>query len=174
MDHLATHGLSCQHSEGRHHRHSAINAIIHRALSSARIPSRLEPSGLFRSDGKRPDGITVVPWKNGKLLVWDATCPDTYALSYRGQATSGAGEVAARAEDRKQAKYTHLAPSQSFTPVAIETSGVIGPRSLAFLRELGTRIRQYTGEARAHSFLLQRLSVAIQCGNAASVVGSAG
>ena len=70
VDHLATHGLSCRWSEGRHHRHAALNDIIHRTLMSAHIPSRLEPSGIFRSDGKRPDGITVVPWKSGKLLVW--------------------------------------------------------------------------------------------------------
>ena len=34
---------------------------------------RLEPTGLDRSDGKHPDGITMVPWKNGNLLVWVAT-----------------------------------------------------------------------------------------------------
>ena len=32
---------------------------MHRALFSARIPSRLEPSGINQSDGKRPDGITL-------------------------------------------------------------------------------------------------------------------
>ena len=69
VDSLVTHGLSCRWSEGCHHRHAALNDILHRALTSARVPSRLEPSGLYRSDGKRPDGITVVPWKNGKLLV---------------------------------------------------------------------------------------------------------
>ena len=36
------------------------------------LPSRLEPSGIYRSDGKRPDGITLVPWERGLLLVWDA------------------------------------------------------------------------------------------------------
>ena len=82
VDHLTTHGLSCHWSEGRHHHHSAINDIIHRALSSSKVPSRLKPSGLYRSDGKWPDGISVVPWKSGKLLVWDATCPDMVALSY--------------------------------------------------------------------------------------------
>ena len=61
------------------------------ALSTAKIPSRLEPSGLYRSDGKRPDGASVVPWKSGKLLVWDATCPDTFAPSYNGLASSEAG-----------------------------------------------------------------------------------
>ena len=54
---FATHGLSCRKSAGRHHRHSAVNEIIHRALVSAHVPSRLEPSGLYRSDGKRPDGV---------------------------------------------------------------------------------------------------------------------
>ena len=83
VDSLATHGLSCRWSEGRHHRHAPLNDILHRALTSAHVPSRLEPSGLYRSDGKRPDGITVVPWKNRKLLVWDATCPDTFAPSYK-------------------------------------------------------------------------------------------
>ena len=29
------------------------------SLSAARIPSRLEPAGIYRSDGKRPYGITV-------------------------------------------------------------------------------------------------------------------
>ena len=63
VDHLATHGLSCRWSEGRHFRLSALNDIVHRALSSAKVPSRLEPAGIYRSDGKRPDGITVVPWE---------------------------------------------------------------------------------------------------------------
>ena len=65
---MATNGLSCRWSEGHHHRHVAVNDIIHRALSSVKIPSHLELSGLYCSDGKRPDGISVVPWKSGKLL----------------------------------------------------------------------------------------------------------
>jgi len=172
VDHLATHGLSCKKSEGRHHRHAAINDILHRALSSAKIPSRLEPSGLLRSDGKRPDGVTMVPWKQGKLLVWDATCPDTLAPSYRGIASIRSGAVAAAAEERKEAKYMGLDQCNLFTPIAIETLGVIGPKSLAFIKDLGRRVMQTTGEPKAHTYLLQQLSVAIQRGNAASVLGS--
>ena len=52
VDRSAVHGLSCRWSEGRHFRHSALNDIVHRALSSARIPSRFEPSGISQSDGK--------------------------------------------------------------------------------------------------------------------------
>ena len=174
VDCKATHGLSCRRSEGRHYRHAALNDIVHRALTSAHIPSRLEPSGIFHSDGKRPDGITMVPWESGKLLVWDATCPDTFAPSYTAWATSEPGAVAALAEEKKRDKYAHLDPSHSFTPVAVETSGAIGPQSLAFLKDLGRRLRQVTGEDRAFSHLLQRVAVAVQRGNAASVMGTTG
>ena len=108
------------------------------------MPSRLELLGLNRVDGKRPDGVTTVPWKCGKLLVWDATCPDMFAPSYVSQATTAAGEVATHAEERKCSKYSSLPVTHDFIPVAIETSGVMGPQSLHFLRELGRRDRLAT------------------------------
>ena len=79
VDGTATYGLSCKWSEGHHQRHATVNDIVHRAMSAAYLPSRLEPSGLSRSDGKRLDGVTLVPWRSGRLLMWDATCPDTFS-----------------------------------------------------------------------------------------------
>ena len=72
-DEFGYHPLSCHFSEGRHPRHSALNDIIWRALKSAGLPSELEPLGLIRGDGKRPDGITRYPFSHGKALCWDAT-----------------------------------------------------------------------------------------------------
>ena len=43
---LETHELSCKFGKCRHSRHAVLNDIIHCTLSAARIPSRLEPSGL--------------------------------------------------------------------------------------------------------------------------------
>ena len=115
------------------------------------------------TDGKRPDGITLVPWKNGKLLVWDTTCPDTFAPSYISSAISGeAGAVASLAEQRKRAKYINLGLCHLFQLVAIETTGAICPQSLEFLKELGQRLRQVSGESNSTTYLLQRLSVAVQ------------
>ena len=60
----------------------------------------------------------------------------------------------------------------SFTPVAIESLGAMGKRSLTFVKELGHRVRQCSGEVKARAYLLQRLSVAVQRGNAVSVLGT--
>ena len=59
-----------------------------------------------------------------------------------------------------------------FVPVAVETLGVLGEEAAAFISDLGRRIAAMTGEPRSSAFLFQRLSVAIQAGNAASVVGT--
>ena len=42
---------------------SMISFIEHSPLLG--IPSCMEPSGLSRSDGKWPDGLTPVPWECG-------------------------------------------------------------------------------------------------------------
>ena len=66
----------------------------------------------------------MVPWKCGQLVVWGATCPDTFAPSYSAIAVQQAGAVVEQAEVQKQRKYNHLDSCHFFTPVAIETAGV--------------------------------------------------
>ena len=78
--------------------HAAINDTIKRSLNAVKIPCLLEPNGFYRLDGKSPDGATMVLWSGGKVLVWDATCPDTLAPSYSSLATREAGAVAEEAE----------------------------------------------------------------------------
>ena len=100
----------------------------------------LEPHSLCRDDGKRPDGLTVMPWANGRCLVWDLTCPDTLAASHLSHAVRSPGAVATDAESRKTVKYQSLASLYSFTPVAVETLGAIGQEAFAFFQDLGRRI----------------------------------
>ena len=59
-----------------------------------------------------------------------------------------------------------------FVPVAIETAGVYGPRTLVFLKELGRRLSNRSGEKRERAYLFQRLSMTVQQGNAISIMGS--
>ena len=60
-------------------------------------------------------------------MVQDVTCLDTLAPSDQGMVTSSTGAVAAAAE-RKQGGGGY-----SFTPIAMETLGDIGPKSLALI-----------------------------------------
>ena len=83
MDERGLHGLSCRFSKGRFYHHSALNDLVKRSLDFTKISSRLELTGLYRTDGKRPDGATLVPWKGGRVLVWDVTCADTLSPSHR-------------------------------------------------------------------------------------------
>jgi hypothetical protein len=57
-------------------------------------------------------------------------------------------------------------------PVAIETLGAWGEDARRLLLEIGRRVAKQTQEPRARAFLTQRISLAIQRGNAASVLGS--
>jgi hypothetical protein len=62
IDGFGFHGLVSRKSAARHVRHNAVNDLIKRALASANLPSMFEPSSLCRDDGKRPDGLIVLPW----------------------------------------------------------------------------------------------------------------
>ena len=81
MDDWGTHGLSCRFSKGRHPHHGAVNGVVKRPLEATKIPSHLEPTDTYRSDGRCLDGASIVPWKGSRVFAWDATCPDTLAPS---------------------------------------------------------------------------------------------
>jgi hypothetical protein len=81
VDEIGIHGLSFSKSSDRLSRHTDINSINNRSLTSIHINSTLEPNVLSRDDGKRPDGIILVPWFQGQPFVWDVTVVDTFADS---------------------------------------------------------------------------------------------
>jgi hypothetical protein len=172
VDHLGTHGLSCVKKGGTFSRHSALNEIIKQACSKVNVPTLLEPPGMFRSDGKRADGLTLRPWSKGKCLVWDATCVDTLCKSYLSSTSHTAGAAAAKAEKKKKDLYSNLPNQYIFCPFAVETLGTFGEEALQLVSELGGRLRSTTGDAREKTWLIQRISVAIQRGNAASVLAT--
>ena len=62
----------------------------------------LEPRGLYRSDAKRPDGVTKIPWEMGKQLVWVVGAVDALAPDCLNQGSScNPGTTATEAEARK-------------------------------------------------------------------------
>jgi len=69
-------------------------------------PVTKEPPGLFRTDGKRPDGLTLVPWQSGRSLCWDVgltvICP--LAEFYVTRSTREGGAAAEFAASNKEEK----------------------------------------------------------------------
>ena len=172
VDTFGTHPFSCRFSTGRIPRHSALNDVVRRGLSAAGMPSMLEPSGLDRGDGKRPDGITVYLYSRGRCLIWDATCVNTFASSNIIRAALAAGSVADAAEVRKFAKYAELGRRFIFQPVAVETSFAMGKSTIQFFKDLGRRLAVRFQDQRESDFLFQRVSLAILRGNAFSILQS--
>ena len=56
------------------------------------------------TDGKRPDGNTIVPWRAEKKEVWDVTVTDTIAVTYLPSNSVTAGSAAEIAGLRKEGK----------------------------------------------------------------------
>jgi len=86
--------MVCKKAPGRIARHQVLSDIIWRSLGFAGIPAIKEPSGLVGQDGKRSDGLTLIPWQGGKSLAWDVTVVSTLAQSYVDRAATGVGMVA--------------------------------------------------------------------------------
>ena len=106
------------------------------------------------------------------MLIWDATCPDTIAPSHLQLAAMEAGAVAVQTKQRKKVRYTKLATSCHFIPVAIKTTKVSGPEALGFVQDLGRRIREESGEPQSYHCFIQRIAVTVQRGNTAAVMGT--
>ena len=166
------HGLSCKNSAGRFPSHSAMNDVVKRALQKAGLPSVLEPPGLDRGDGSRPDGITVFPFSGGKSWVWDCTCVDTFARVHLNRSAMEAGIAANNAEERKRRKYAALAEAHQFEPIAVVTMGVYGESTGVIIRAIGRRLIEATGDPREANWFRQNLAIAIQRGNAFSILSA--
>ena len=69
-------------------------------------------------------------------------------------------------EKKKKKKYTSLSPGLSFTPIAVETLGRWDAEGARFIADIAHRLTDATGDPKAPNFLWQRLSIAVQRGNA--------
>ena len=97
---------------------------------------------------------------------------DTFATSYLPSTSLEAGFAAERAASLKNKKYEELACNHIFIPLACEVTGNWCSEAVDFLHELDDRISAVTGDRRESTFLFQRLSVVLQKGNAACIIGT--
>ena len=165
-------GLSCKKGKGRISRHSSVNDIICRALNKCNLSAIREPINISRVDGKRPDGITLVPWSHGKSLMWDATIPNTLARSYIRLSSKLSGNVARMAESKKRAKYFDFNTHYNFIPLAFESLESWGDDAKNLINKIGSKLSLISGDLKETCYLKQHISVAVQSGNTASILGT--
>jgi len=82
-------------------------------------------------NGKRPDGLTLLPWNSRCSATWDVTVVDTLGNTYLQQSAITSASAAETAAVRKRNKYSSLSSTQDFFLVALETLAprVSAPRS---------------------------------------------
>ena len=170
LDPQGDHALTCKMGPGRGARHRLLNQSLRNLLLEAGIPSQLEPVGLIRNDGKLPDGATVLPFKNGRILCWDATCIHSLAASWIPFSSVESGSAAREAESRKTLKYESLQQRCDFAPFAVETLGPLGPSAMDLLRSLADRSQNLGRRKGALARSLRRVSAVVQLGNAACIL----
>ena len=162
VDARGLHDLSCRKSAGRTSRHNYLNDVIFRALCKAGVPSLKEPSGLLRSDGKRPDGLTQIPMEAGKCVTWDITVTDTFAASNINLSSAAAGAAAENSASKKVEKYSMLPECYAFVPLAFETMGPVCTEGSDFIGKVGRKLQKTSGDTRETSILWQLISMAVQ------------
>ena len=138
----------------------------------------LQRSPAFLSEmasiGQTARGQMEQPWSLGVVVRCSCGPPParTLAPSYSSLATREAGAVAEEAERRKKDKHSHLERSHCFIPVAVETLRVFGPEARYLVKDLGRRIAHASLEPLFTHYLRQRISVAVQRGNAVAILSS--
>jgi len=138
--------------------------VVTSALVSAGIPATKETVGLLRSDGKRPDGLTLVPWQSGKPLTWDVTVAHTLAASCQlyGSRSRRCGRDGSDPEVIQIRRHFSFAP---FSADRFRDSGLHELFCGFLLPGFGPQNQPGLGDSREASYLFQRIAVTIQLFN---------
>jgi len=132
VDALGQHSLVCKKAPSRIARHQHLNDLVKHALMSAGVIATKKMVSLICRDGKCPNGMTQIPWRSGKLLVWDVTVVSNTAVICHSARRRG--EVAEMAATRQCQKYSELSTAYTFLPID-------------FFQMLGRKIPDVSGDS---------------------------
>jgi len=118
---------------------------FHCCLVSGGAPAVMEPVGVCRDDSKRPDGMSLIPWRQGLGL---------YLFTYQLPLEVPAGW------------QIH------FSILCVKTLGAWGSSAHSLVRRIGSRVMEQTGDNTAFQFFIQMIAIDVQQGNAASVIAT--
>ena len=98
---------------------------------------------------------------------------DTFAKTYIKITSSEPGAAAEVATKRKHSKYSQIInDGYIFKAFAVETMGPWCEEAINWINNIGSNLNLKSGDSRSKHYLYQRISLAVQRGNAASIMGS--
>ncbi|CAH2242723.1 jg11452 [Pararge aegeria aegeria] len=108
----------------------------------------------------------------GRALVWDATCVDTLAAPHLPRTSQNVAAAAESAPMFKRRKYSVICNDYVFAAPSFETLCPWSSDTKNFINIVSQKLVLTSGDPRAGAYLVQRLSLAIQRGNSASILGT--
>ena len=170
LDVWGSHSVVCSSGGDRIGRHNAVRDALFHIAGAASLSPILETGHIIPGSQRRPGDITIPNWARGRPAAIDVTITSPLQQT----TISGAAvEVGVAAHRREQAKDDQaLGPCEAsgvdFLPVAVETFGAWGPVGLKTISQVSQRWADRHGEPRprALTWIHQKLSVALQRGNA--------
>jgi hypothetical protein len=114
--------------------------------------------------------MILVPWIQCQRLVWEVTIVDTLADSYVLETSEVSGFGAEMACKRKHSKYSSIISSNYiFKGLAFKTLSPWCKDAIDFINVIGKQLIAELGDSKSKKFLFERISLAIQHGNATSI-----
>ena len=170
LDACGAHAASCKHSGMAKVRHDHLKETLGHATHAAGMMVQYEPPDLIAHNGRlKPADVSVSGLVPGRLFTSiDVTVVNPACTTHvaNGQIR---GQVAQLAENKKRLKYLRV---HRVVPFAVETYGTFGRSAKWVCRKI---VNNYTSvhpdidrfaERVQSTYILQVLSVALQCGNA--------
>lgn len=97
---------------------------------------------------------------------------DSLAASNMVGTTKKPGMASEKAAIRKHRKYSAIKANYHFVAFAVESLGPWSKEAVDLLKKIGSNLIRASGEPKSKQYLFQRVSLAIQHGNAMCVISS--
>ena len=170
-DRMGDHAMNCAWQGERIARHNWLrDELFNTAVAACLGPTR-EGRALLPGEGGKPADVFLPHWAQGKDAALDVTVVNPLQAAMVNEAAEAAGHALQAAHKRKLDKSWEPCNRQGivFLPLAVESLGAWHQSAVKEVKKLASAKARHSGDDESVEIprLFQKLSVALQRGNAA-------
>ena len=174
-DKYGNHAIACAVNGERITRHNDLCNILFRTAQKANLGPAREIRGLIPGSAARPADILLRNWERGRNAALDVTVISPLQVAVVDQEAANPGYALKLAWERKMRSAFEACNAQrvSFIPLPVETLGGWHPEAEKQIARIGRELARSTigaDQKTSLNHLFQRLSLALQKGNAALIL----